>query len=161
MCSMATNVQCFNHKNEFKVWHLKSKKHSINHQRTDHRSQGLLGGRFCVYGHGIFINHLFQIEAHGKPTALQPMRKCSLLLLSLTFDGDDMLPDLVLQKRLLDALQQLIDGVDVRMHRLEALDLGADGGRVGQVLLVVHGYQQPEGQASLPGNKVDVAGCGR
>lgn len=90
------------------------------------------------------------------------MKNCSLLLLSLTFDGDDMLPDLVLQQRLLDALQQLVDGVDVWVHRLEALDLGADGGRVGQVLLVVHGYQQPGGsQASLPGIKVDVVGCGR
>lgn len=92
---------------------------------------------------------------------MQPIKKCSLLL-SLTFDGDDMLPDLILQQRLLDALQQLVDGVDVGVHRLETLDLGADGGRVGQVLLVVHGNQQPGGsQASLPGNKVYVAGCGR
>lgn len=90
------------------------------------------------------------------------MKKCCLLLLSPTFDGDDMLSDLVLQQRLFDALQQLVDGVDVGVHRFEALDLGTDGGRVGQVLLVVHGYQQPGGsQASLPGNKVDVAGCGR
>lgn len=99
-----------------------------------------------------FVSHLFQIQvqgvmpAHGK----QPMRTSSLRFFSLTFDGDDMLTDLVLQQRLLDALQQLVDGVDVGVHRLEALDLGADGGRVGQVLLVVHGYQQLGGSlASL------------
>lgn len=57
----------------------------------------------------------------------------------LTFDGDHMLPDLVLEQRLLDPLQQLVDGVDVGMDRLEPLDLGPDGGRVGQMLLVVHG----------------------
>lgn len=56
-----------------------------------------------------------------------------------------MLPDLVLQQRLINALQQLIDGVDIGVHRLKTLDLGADGGRVGQVLLVVHGYQERRG----------------
>lgn len=55
-----------------------------------------------------------------------------------TFYCDDMLPNLVLQHRLLDPLQQLVDGVDVRMDGLEPLDLGADGGRVGLMLLVVH-----------------------
>lgn len=55
-----------------------------------------------------------------------------------TFDRDHMLPDLVLQQRLLHSLQQLVDGVDVGMDGLEPLDLGSDGGRVGQVLLVVH-----------------------
>lgn len=49
-----------------------------------------------------------------------------------------MLPDLVLQQRLLHPLQQLVDGVDVGVNRLEPLDLGSDGGRVGQVLLIVH-----------------------
>lgn len=49
-----------------------------------------------------------------------------------------MLPDLVLQQRLLHPLQQLVDGVDVRVDGLEPLDLGPDGGRVGQMLLVVH-----------------------
>lgn len=49
-----------------------------------------------------------------------------------------MLPDLVLQQRLLHPLQQLVDGVDVGMDGLKPLDLGPDGGRVGQVLLVVH-----------------------
>lgn len=61
----------------------------------------------------------------------------------LTFDGDDMLADLVLQHRLLHPLQQLVDGVDVGVHRLEALDLGPDGCRVGQLLLVVHGAAAP------------------
>lgn len=56
-----------------------------------------------------------------------------------TFNGDDMLPDLVLQQRLLHPLQQLVDGVDVGVHRLEPLDLVPDSGRVGEVLLVVHG----------------------
>lgn len=70
-----------------------------------------------------------------------------------------MLPNLVLQQWLIYALQQLIDGVDVGVYRLKALDLGADGGRVGQVLLVVHGHQQLGCiEASLARNKVDVAG---
>lgn len=56
-----------------------------------------------------------------------------------TFNGDDMLPDLVLQQRLLHPLQQLVDRVDVGVHGLEPLDLISDSGRVGKVLLVVHG----------------------
>lgn len=77
------------------------------------------------------------VSCHAHPPALvQPIRQHAPC--PLTFDGDDMLPDLVLQQRLLHPLQQLVDGVDVGVHRLEALDLGADGGRVGQVLLVVH-----------------------
>lgn len=62
-----------------------------------------------------------------------------------TFDGDDMLPDLVLQLRLVHLLQQLVDGVDVRVDGLEPLDLGSDGGRVGQMLLVVHGCNSKMG----------------
>lgn len=62
-----------------------------------------------------------------------------------TFDGDDMLPDLVLQLRLVHLLQQLVDGVDVRVDGLEPLDLGSDGGRVGQMLLVVHGSNSKMG----------------
>lgn len=57
-----------------------------------------------------------------------------------TFDRDDMLPDLVLQLRLVHLLEKLVDGVDVRVDGLEPLDLGSDGGRVGQMLLVVHGF---------------------
>ena len=57
---------------------------------------------------------------------------------SLTFDGDDMFSDLVLQQRLLHPLQQLVDRVDVGVDGLEPLDLGSDRGRIGQVLLVVH-----------------------
>lgn len=57
-----------------------------------------------------------------------------------TFNGDDMLPDLVLQQRLLHPLQQLVDRVDVGVHGLEPLDLISDSGRVGKVLLVVHGW---------------------
>lgn len=63
-----------------------------------------------------------------------------------TFDGDDVLPDLVLQVRLVDPLQQLVDGVDVRVDGLEPVDLGADGGRVGLVLLVVHAWTGGSGR---------------
>lgn len=56
-----------------------------------------------------------------------------------------MLPDLVLQLRLVHLLQQLVDGVDVRVDGLEPLDLGSDGGRVGQMLLVVHGSNSKMG----------------
>lgn len=44
----------------------------------------------------------------------------------LTFDGDDMLADLVLEREVVDALDQVVDGVDVRVHGLEAVDLGSD-----------------------------------
>lgn len=50
----------------------------------------------------------------------------------LTLDGDDVLPDLVLQCQILDSLDQVVDGVDVRVYRLEALDFGPDSGRVGE-----------------------------
>ena len=72
-----------------------------------------------------------------------------------TFNGDDMLPDLVLQQRLLHPLQQLVDGVDVGVDGLEPLDLGADGGRVGQVLLVVHGWAPGLQDAWLMKRKVN------
>lgn len=49
-----------------------------------------------------------------------------------------MLPDLVLKQWLVHPLQQLVDGVDVGMDGLEPLDLGTDGGRIGEVLLVIH-----------------------
>lgn len=67
-----------------------------------------------------------------------------------------MLPDLVLYQRLLDALQQLVNGVDVRVDRLEPLDLGSDGRRVGELLLIIHSAQPPLlgslVQLILPGN---------
>lgn len=50
----------------------------------------------------------------------------------LTFDGDDVLADLVLQREVVDALDQVVDGVDVRVHGLEAVDLGSDRRRVRQ-----------------------------
>lgn len=50
----------------------------------------------------------------------------------LTLDGDDVLSDLVLQRQVLDALDQVVDGVDIGMHGFEALDLGPDGCRVGE-----------------------------
>lgn len=81
------------------------------------------------------------------PRALQEPRSGGS---ALTFDGDDVLPDLVLQHRLLHALQQLVDGVDVGVDRLEALDLGPDGSRVGQLLLVVHGAGAAPGAARPP-----------
>lgn len=49
-----------------------------------------------------------------------------------------MLSDLVLQQRLVHTLQKLIDGVDVRMDGFEALDLGSDRRRIGEMLLIVH-----------------------
>lgn len=73
-----------------------------------------------------------------RPSLSAPRRSCRL-----TFDGDDMFADLVLQHRLLHPLQKLVDGVDVGMHRFEALYLGPDGCRVGQLLLVVHGAAAP------------------
>lgn len=75
-----------------------------------------------------------------------------------TFDGDDVLPDLVLQLRLVHLLQQLVNGVDVRVDRLEPLYLGSDGGRVGQMLLVVHGWKYKMGPPLPPG---DVLVTGR
>lgn len=53
-------------------------------------------------------------------------------LAPLTLDGDDVLPDLVLQRQVLDALDQVVDGVDIGMHGLEALDLCPDGRRIGE-----------------------------
>lgn len=43
------------------------------------------------------------------------------------FDGDDMLPDLVLQHSLLPSLQKLIDGVDAGVDELEVWNSGPDG----------------------------------
>lgn len=71
-----------------------------------------------------------------------------------------MLPDLVLQLRLVHLLQQLVDGVDVGVDRLEPLDLGSDGGRVGQMLLVVHGWKSKMGPPPPAGVCSDGEGGG-
>ncbi len=40
-----------------------------------------------------------------------------------TFNADDMFPDLLSQKRIWNELDQIVDRVDGRMDRLEALNL--------------------------------------
>lgn len=50
----------------------------------------------------------------------------------LTLDGDDVLADLALQRQVLHALDEVVDRVDIGVHGLEAPDLGADRGRVGE-----------------------------
>lgn len=64
----------------------------------------------------------------------------------LTFNTDDMFPDLVLQDGVLDSLQQVVDRVDIGMDTLESLDLGSDGRRVGQLLLVIHHFTETQGR---------------
>ena len=51
---------------------------------------------------------------------------------SLTFDGDYVLSDLVLQGQVIDALDQVVDRVNVGVDRLEPMDLCPDGRWVGQ-----------------------------
>lgn len=46
---------------------------------------------------------------------------------SLTFDGDYVLSDLVLQGQVIDALDQVVDRVNVGVDRLEPMDLCPDG----------------------------------
>lgn len=71
---------------------------------------------------------------------------------SLTLNGDDVLADLVLQRQILDALDQVVDGVDIGMHGLEALDLGPDGRGVGErELLGGPAGQLLRGDAAAPG----------
>lgn len=70
-----------------------------------------------------------------------------------------MLPDLVLQHRLLHAPQQLTGGVDVVVDPLEALDVGPDSSRVGQLLPVVYGAGATPGASIPPGRR--PAGGGR
>lgn len=48
-------------------------------------------------------------------------------LFSLTFDGDYVLSDLVLQGQVIDALDQVVDRVNVGVDRLEPMDLCPDG----------------------------------
>lgn len=50
----------------------------------------------------------------------------------LTLNGDYMLPDLVLQGQVINALDQVVDCVNVRVDRLEPMDLCPDGCWVGQ-----------------------------
>lgn len=45
----------------------------------------------------------------------------------LTFNGDYMLSDLVLQGQVIDALDQVVDCVNVRVDGLEPVDLCPDG----------------------------------
>ena len=47
--------------------------------------------------------------------------------LLLTFNGDYMLSDLVLQGQVIDALDQVVDRVNVRVDRLKPVDLCPDG----------------------------------
>lgn len=52
--------------------------------------------------------------------------------LSLTFNGDYVLSNLVLEGQVIDALDQVVDCVNVRVDRLEPMDLCPDGRWVGQ-----------------------------
>lgn len=63
-----------------------------------------------------------------------------------------MLPDLVLQRQILDSLDQVVDGVDVGVYRLEALDLGSDSGRVGERELLGGAASQLLRGAATPGS---------
>ena len=50
-----------------------------------------------------------------------------------TFDANHVFPDLLGEKRVGDQLDEVVDGVDAGVDRLEPLDLLADGQRVGHV----------------------------
>ena len=50
-----------------------------------------------------------------------------------TFDANHVFPDLLGEERVGDELDEVVDGVDAGVDRLEALDLLADGQRVGHV----------------------------
>lgn len=63
-----------------------------------------------------------------------------------------MLPDLILQCQILDSLDQVVDGVDVGVYRLEALDLGPDSGRVGERKLLGGPAGQLLRGAATPGS---------
>lgn len=80
----------------------------------------------------------------------------------LTFNGDDVLPDLVLQPWLFHPLQQLINGVNVGVHRLEPMDLRPDGRRIRQLLLlllIVHGGETPQ-TVLFPPDRLTTAEAG-
>lgn len=51
---------------------------------------------------------------------------------TLTLNGYYVLPDLILQGQVVDALDQVVNGVNVRVDGLEPMDLSAYGSRVGQ-----------------------------
>ena len=53
-------------------------------------------------------------------------------LLLLTFNRDYVFADLILQRQVVDAFDQVVDGVYVRVDGLEPVDLGSDGRGVGQ-----------------------------
>lgn len=78
--------------------------------------------------HLLFIFHAQCISSmHGHKD-----KRCICYTNRPTFDGDHMLPDLILQGHVIDALDQVVYRVNVRVDGLEAVDLGSDGRRVGQ-----------------------------
>lgn len=56
----------------------------------------------------------------------------------LTFNGDNVFPNLVLQEGLFHPFQEFINRINVGMDRLEPLDFRSDSGRICKVLLIVH-----------------------
>ena len=50
--------------------------------------------------------------------------------MGLTFNADNMIPDLLAQDRVLDRFNEVVDGIDGRVDTLKALDLLPDGHRV-------------------------------
>lgn len=64
----------------------------------------------------------------GHPTTVKTQHD----FLLLTFNGDYVLSDLVLQSQVIDALDQVVDGVNIRVDRLEPMNLCPDGCWVGQ-----------------------------
>lgn len=68
-----------------------------------------------------------------------------------------MLSNLVLQRQILDALDQIVDGVDVGVYRLEALDLRPDSGRVRERELLGGPAGQLLRGAATPGSRPRAA----
>ena len=55
----------------------------------------------------------------------------------LTFDADDMFSNLLLNQRIGDGLDQIVDGIDAGMNTLKTLDFLPNGLRIGCVRLHV------------------------
>ncbi len=79
--------------------------------------------------------HSFMSPSFHAPSAFvftltdNTMFHCGIFLsgVALTFNRDHMLADLVLEGQVIDALDQVVYCINVRVDGLEPMDLGSDG----------------------------------
>lgn len=135
-----SNIFIFTTNDNRKILHIKSRYNNVSacirtwdccHQTKSCR---LPPWRQCCYCPSWRWPTILGLTASTCDNCCVPQYMLSLLL---TFNRDHMFSDLVLEGQVINAFDQVVDWVNVRVDRFEPMDLSPDGCRVGQNKLLV------------------------